>query len=183
MDSPETRKSFYSTVCQATLAVLATAPKETDTLHQMERAVETVRLAKRVGKALADLNALVGSGPVLLNFDEAHFLTSGSPPVHSGLGVAGLMSAMADLAQFPKHLVVLTSTATKLSSLAPAPGRRPSNGEEPSERFYATAISTLPQPFTTLSFNLFKLRKPGAPPLCPSQVRSLEIAAKLGRPL
>jgi hypothetical protein len=189
MERRDGRKSFYSAVCkttqpdpnytwtdQPTTSYMSMSSQTGGMITPHDPHMETKSLRECVGDALAALVARVGT--VLLHFDEAHFLMLITDDGTAfGVGVGGLMSAMADLAQFTNHVVVLTSTDIKMSPSAP-PVRWPSSAPR-----MDTNVPDFPQLFTTLSFNLFELKPSGADPLCPSQVRTTEIARKLGRPL
>jgi hypothetical protein len=117
-------------------------------------------LVDRVGKALTMLSERIGSsartpGIVLLHIDEAHYLRHDDD---LGLGIPAVMSAMARLAHLPRHLAVLTSTDSELLYLSSGTGWPPSIGVPFFKRSIRTKIPALPQAFTCLSFNTFKLK-------------------------
>jgi hypothetical protein len=117
-------------------------------------------LVDRVGKALTMLSERIGSsartpGIVLLHIDEAHYLRHDDD---LGLGIPAVMSAMARLAHLPRHMAVLTSPDSELLYLSSSTGWPPSIGVPFFKRSIRTKIPALPQAFTSLSFDIFKLK-------------------------
>jgi hypothetical protein len=166
MEDPEQRRAFYA--------------KELDPYANKHILVN--RVVKAFGTLVASLNPR--SNNVVLHVDDAHHLNTPAPqgkgPI--GLGILGLISGMADLALVSNHLVVLTSTDTKLASLAPYPAQMPVV-ILPSSRYARTPAGPLPMPFTTLSYNLFDAHSAVEGPLTPLKLRTESVARKFGRPL
>lgn len=138
--------------------------------------------------SMRQLSALIegvaSSPPVILFLlDEAHEL-------QTGVGTVAVGSAMADLLygmQLVPHLLVVSSTASKLSLVAPEPQRHPNAPPStvPSSR-YIERGGTLPQPYTFLAYNVFlppflKDSGPSLPDL--ACLRSAHFATRIGRPM
>ena len=158
----------------------------------------TPHVASRLGELLNELAFLLGRNaeakglptvaPVIAFYiDEAHELERGIAVATVNRVFADVKSSNVNTKGYPAHVVVLTSTSSRLSELAPS---RWANLEDPSTRWMHKHFS-LVTPFSQMSYNVFlqaavndlKRHTEKLARLSANQVWNLDFAVCIGRPL
>lgn len=159
LEIPSNRNTFYSEVCRSAEA-------------------ETVRDSKSQAEAVeSHIQTLVDklqSPFFMIYIDEAHHLEK----QNRGM-IRELMSAMADVVTPQGHLLVLTSTNSQLSQLAPTPGAKAHD----STRWKRATAAALTQVWPTFPYKIFSTAPPEGEEWTPAHARSFEVSANTGRPL